>query len=373
MSKQILYNFQTREMKASQFRTGHPPAFAQGEGLHGTLTNQTYAATNAFITTDDVANPIFKVRAKYIKIVPGKKMTARNAILYAAGVPVFYFPFYSRNLGEHANNFNFVPGYRSISGPYLLTSYTFWLSQQLDGLILHMDERTRRGPGVGPTLNYHLGRWGDGSFKYYYLYDGDTSVSATNGSIPHNRQRVNFSYLATPVTNLEIRAVARYRETATSSANSLRANIARIRSPIPTSKPTSFGATSASTPTPSRASTTSWKRSSACPKSGSPAIAGEWATLPSITRAKPRPATIAGSSSRPTPFPTARISAPAARTLVHQLLLPETFFGWLNVTPRVGGRYTWYSAATGPGATTGEKSRGVLNTGIEFAFRASRL
>ena len=26
-----------------------------------------------------------------------------------------------------------------------------------------------------------------------------------------------------------------------------------------------------------------------------------------------------------------------------QLLLPETFFGWLNVTPRLGGRFTYYS------------------------------
>ena len=57
----------------------------------------------------------------------------------------------------------------------------------------------------------------------------------------------------------------------------------------------------------------------------------------------------------------------------HQLLLPETFFGWLNVTPRVGGRYTYYGTATGPGATTDEVNRGVFNTGMEVSFKASRL
>ncbi len=51
----------------------------------------------------------------------------------------------------------------------------------------------------------------------------------------------------------------------------------------------------------------------------------------------------------------------------HQITLPETLFGWLNVTPRVGGRFTYYSTATGPGASTDEQSRGVFNTGAEVS------
>jgi hypothetical protein len=57
----------------------------------------------------------------------------------------------------------------------------------------------------------------------------------------------------------------------------------------------------------------------------------------------------------------------------HQVLLPETFFGWLNVTPRVGGRFTYYSDASGPGATTDVQYRGVFNTGAEISFKASQL
>jgi hypothetical protein len=37
----------------------------------------------------------------------------------------------------------------------------------------------------------------------------------------------------------------------------------------------------------------------------------------------------------------------------HQVLLPWTFFNWLNLTPRVGGRFTYYSeqdAASGTNA-----------------------
>ncbi len=57
----------------------------------------------------------------------------------------------------------------------------------------------------------------------------------------------------------------------------------------------------------------------------------------------------------------------------HQVLMPETFFGWLNVIPHVGGRFTYYSAASGPGATTDEVNRGVLDAGAQVNFKASRL
>jgi LPS-assembly protein len=57
----------------------------------------------------------------------------------------------------------------------------------------------------------------------------------------------------------------------------------------------------------------------------------------------------------------------------HQLLLPWTFFGWLNVAPRVGGRFTYYGAESGPGGTNATANRTVFNTGIEASFKASQL
>jgi LPS-assembly protein len=48
-------------------------------------------------------------------------------------------------------------------------------------------------------------------------------------------------------------------------------------------------------------------------------------------------------------------------------------FGWLTVTPRVGGRFTYYSEADGPGATTTEQERWVFNTGAEVSFKLSRV
>src|SRR5436190_2517853 len=171
-SEHIRYNYRTRQMEAQQFRTGKPPVFASGEGLSADVTNHIFTGTNAFITLDDIANPEIKVRAKYIKIIPGQKIVARQATLLVGDVPVFYFPFFTRNIGPRANNFNFIPGYRTSFGPFVLGSYHFFLNEELNGA-LHVDYREKRGVGAGPDLHYNLGRWGEGTLRYYYLHDND--------------------------------------------------------------------------------------------------------------------------------------------------------------------------------------------------------
>jgi len=57
----------------------------------------------------------------------------------------------------------------------------------------------------------------------------------------------------------------------------------------------------------------------------------------------------------------------------HQFTLPWTFFNWLNVTPRVGGRFTYYSAQSSVTGTNSEVYRSVFNTGVGMSFKASRL
>ena len=57
----------------------------------------------------------------------------------------------------------------------------------------------------------------------------------------------------------------------------------------------------------------------------------------------------------------------------HQIVLPLTLFGWLNITPRAGGRFTYYTETEGTGATNEETSRSVFNTGAEVSFKASRV
>ena len=116
-------------------------------------------------------------------MVPGQYIEAWNAVVFMDGVPAFYFPYYKRNLGPHANNLDFHPGYRNAYGPFLMSTYNWWLNDSVDGA-LHMDYREQRGLGIGPDLNLHLGRWGEAGIKYYYLHDQDPDYNLNTNNFP---------------------------------------------------------------------------------------------------------------------------------------------------------------------------------------------
>ena len=368
----IRYNFKTRQMQAEQFRTGKAPVFIEAEGLHGEITNQLYAATNSVITTDDVAEPAVKIRAKYIKIIPGDKVEAHGATLYVEGVPVFYWPYYSRKLGPRANNFNFIPGYRSSWGPFLLTGYQFFMGDELDGL-MRVDYREKRGVGVGPNLNYHLGRWGDGTFRYYYMYDQDPGAGGGDPNINPNRQRVDFSYQADPATNLNIKAVVRY-QTDTNIVREFFESEYRLDPQPNTYFEINRFWQNFSVDTYVQPQVNNFLETQE--KLPDVRLNGQrqqlWETpvyYESVTSAGYYRHAYGKTNGV---YDGLDYEAPRADTY-QKLLLPHTFFDWLNVTPRVGGRYTYYGATTGPGATTDDESRWVFDTGAEVSAKASRL
>lgn len=374
-SEHVRYNYKTHQMEAEQFRTGETPVFAAGAGLHADITNRIYTATNALVTTDDVAQPAFKVRARRIEIIPGKRIRAYGATLYVGQVPTFYFPYYSRSIGEHSNHFNFTPGYRSLFGPFLLGNYTWYYTDELDG-VFHLDYRLKRGPGVGPDFNYHLGKWGEGTLKYYYTHDNDPTADQLGVPISENRQRVYFAYQANPATNLYLKALARYESDLAVVRDFFESDYRRDPQPSSFFEANKF-----------------WNNFSvdayAQPRlndfletverlpdirvtgyrqqlGGSPLYYESETSAGYYRRLFPDSL---GTNGPPTGF---NYEAGRGDTY-HQVLLPLTLFGWLNLTPRVGGRGTYYTEASGPGATTDEQSRGVFNTGAEVSFKAYRL
>jgi LPS-assembly protein len=374
-SEHVRYNFKTRQMQAQQFRTGETPLFASGQDLQGDLTNRIYTAERAMITTDDVAQPGIKLRARRITIIPGKRIEATHATLYFGAVPVFYFPYYTRNIGEHPNNFNATPGYRSLFGPFILGSYTWYWSEELDG-ILHLDYRQKRGPGGGPDLNYHLGRWGEGSFKYYYTHDNDSNVDELGVPIPEDRQRIWFSYESNPATNLYLKSLVRWESDLAVVRDFFESEYRLDPQPSTFFEANKFwrdfSVDAYVQPRPN-----TWLQTvERLPDVRLTGYRQEIGSSPFYYESESsagyyqfRFAEDGGIYGAP---PGLDYMAGRADTF-HQVLMPETFFGWFNVTPRVGGRLTCYTDAAGPGATTTEEYRGVFNTGAEVSFKAARL
>jgi len=381
VGEHIKYNFITQQMRTEQFRTGRSPVFAGGTGLSGDNSNRVYTAHNGFVTTDDSADPAYQVRASRIKIIPGKSVEMWNAVMYAEGMPVFYFPYYKRTLGSRQNNFMVMPGYNSRYGGYLLGTYRWYLGDAVDGK-LHLDYRTKRGIGVGPDAAARLGKWGDFNLKYYYTHDGRPNTSTNTfpqfGDIPENRQRFKFEWQATPATNLNLKALVNYQSdplvmhdfmpgeySANPQPNTfIEANkywdnwsldaltTPRINSffnqveRLPDVRLTGFRQQVLDSPVYyDSQSSAGWYRQFATYTNGVyHNTNGYYAN--SATRAD----------------------------TYHQFTLPWTFFHWLNVTPRVGGRLTYYSSQNFTnGQPDSDTFRGVFNTGVGTSLKASQL
>jgi lipopolysaccharide assembly outer membrane protein LptD (OstA) len=374
-SEHIRFNFYTRQIEAEQFRTGQAPFFSEGKALSADITNHVYIGSDAVITSEDIGHPLVKLRAKTIKLIPGKKLEAHNATLYIGNVPVFYFPFYSRNLTEHASHYTFLPGYRTSFGPFLLGTYTYWLSDELDGAV-HLDYRGKRGPGVGPDFNYHLGPWGEGTFKYYYTHDRDPNIDELGVPIPENRQRLYFSYQANPATNLYAKALVRYESDPAMVRDFFEGEYRRDPQPDSFVEVNKFWQNFSLDALVQPRVNYFLETVERLPDIRLTGFRQELGATPFYYESESSAGYYrrAFAENAPTNAAPPGLNYEAARAdTYHQVLLPETLFGWLNVTPRVGGRFTYYSEASGPGATTDEQYRGVFNTGAEISFKASRL
>ena len=384
----IRYNFKTRQLEAEVFRTGHWPVFAAGENLgaenlgrdptnnvataRNALTNGVYTARNAFITTDDIANPAERIRASSIKIIPGKSIEARSAVLYLGNVPVFYFPYYTQPLDKNANHFNFTPGYRTSYGEFLLSRYTWQLNDTVDG-VLRADYRSLRGAAGGADLNLHLGQWGEAAMQYYYLHDEDPDYGNSAEVPPADRQRFTFGYDATPYTNLNFKAQVNYL------SDSLILHDFFQRDYLQNPQPSTFVEInklfdnfSLDVLTVVRANDF-FQTVERLPDVELTGFRQQVSHTPLYYESKSAIGYYNREFAITNGVPTGLDYAAARFDTYHQVTLPETFFGWLNVIPRVGGRWSYYGEESGSGGTKDATLRTVFNTGAEATFKVSRL
>ncbi len=390
----FIYDARTGDIRGDFFKTVQMPFSVSGQSFTGS-SNHVYFVNNAFISTDDYERPAYRVRARQMTIVPGDYFEAHQATLFVGKTPVFYWPYYRRSLKKHPNNFEFVPGDRSIFGPYLLSAYNWYGNGLLDGTI-HLDERERRGLAGGPDLTLHMGDWGEAAFRYYYAHDIDPAADGI--SAPHvnnNRQRATFYYEVHPATNLTAKIVANYQSDplvvrdfweGQYLANVEPASFAEVSQltpnwvidgmaqpqvvnffetveRLPDAELTGLRQEVGATPVYYESQSSIGYYERAFSDTNAPVPYTNYGLLPIGMGNGFTTGTIGG-------YP--NYSAARADTF-QQFTMPETFFGWFNVTPRVGGRVTYYSDVEGPAIQTNAQTRGVFNTGVDFSFKASRV
>ena len=371
-SERMRYNFYTGEILGSDFRTGQTPYFAEGNVLAGDHKAGVYVGREGSVTTDDYAGSAgYRVRAKNIIIVPGEYVEATDAVLYIGKVPVFYFPIYRKSLKENANHISFTPGYRSVYGAYLLTSYNWYWDQQLEGVV-HLDGREKRGVGFGPDFKWTLPRYGEGMFKSYYVNDLDPDENPfTHDAIQENRYRIWAGHQIDLRTNLTAKALVRYQSDQfiirDFFESEYRDNVQPNSFVNINQRWSNFTLDAVVQPRVNDFFETverlpDIKLTGLRQQIGATPLYYESDSSFGYFQRK-----FSENDTNDLPY-----SAMRADTF-HQITLPQTFFGWLNVTPRVGGRFTHYTEAHMEGGVTGDEDRGVFNTGAETSFKLSRL
>jgi len=367
LGERIAYNFKTEKIVGENFRAGQPPYFTRGEVLTGDVGAKVYVLAEGLVTTDDLEDPGYRIRARMVTIVPGDYIECENATVYLGDVPVFWWPKFKRSLKPRRNHWVSVPGYRNKYGAFLLSTYEWYWDERLKGAV-HVDERILRGPGAGVDLDLRLPKLGEADFKYYYTHDKRPGRDAREESIDENRQRVWFTYLNEVRTNLSLRGAVRYQSDSKIIHDFFESEFRGDPQP--------------STFVELDQQWSNWSLDLLA----QPRVNEFQETVERLPDIKltglrqqigPTPlyyesVSTFGYYQREFSFTdTNRYSALRADTF-HQLLMPWMFFDWLNVTPRVGGRYTHYGESSGPGADTVDQDRGVLNTGVEATLKTSR-
>lgn len=174
---------------------------------------QVYIGRDAAITTHDVEEPNFWVRAKETRIYPGEKIVFDDLRLYAGGVPVFWLPYLSQPLDADLG-YHFIPGARSNWGPFLLNTYGIMLGGETDPVTgentdawllsrWHLDIRTSRGIGTGVDfVDTRVENTDELSgLSLYYLNDldpGKERSGVPRGFVNEDRYKIELKHRLKP-------------------------------------------------------------------------------------------------------------------------------------------------------------------------------
>jgi LPS-assembly protein len=200
--ERIVYNTNTSELHGADIRSGMAHKGGQLFYDMGSFETETkyverVDGEGVFITTHDMANPNYKVKARKITIYPEDRVVMKGVKIYAGNTPVLWLPYVSQPLDDEVG-YTFSPGYGQNWGAFLLNQYGMIHGDHTLAKY-HLDLRSARGLAGGVDLislknkdNQNIGR-----LKLYYANDSDPLRSQANevrSDVDSSRYRINFQH-----------------------------------------------------------------------------------------------------------------------------------------------------------------------------------
>src|SRR3984893_5103795 len=391
-----VYNTETNEMRGAETRMQYNPYFLEGETL-SSIGEKGYRVRNGIFTTHDSAKPDFHFRARTVRVYENDHVTFQNVTFYAGNVPIFWWPYLYQSLDD-AFSFTLSPAFLSSWGPSLLGQVSFPITDQIKGR-LRLDYRSRRGVALGfdAEIDYGQNNSSWAKLKTYYIQDQNPLINRTalpRGSIPTGRyratleDRTNFTsdiYGIAEVTKLSDAFVMEDFYQNDFRVDPVPDNVVALTKINPFYTLTAIARFQANE------------------------FFEQTERLPEVVLDIKRHALFGGPilyegetgvADRHRNFPSGAGFEDYGTVRVdtfHQLLYPNTYFGWLSIVPRAGFRATYYDETRDLGKTilmpssnplvpdfllpnptlaqpipeAGDKVRTVLNAGLEASFKMS--
>ena len=194
IAEEGVYNIDTKQIRTSTVQTEFHPYFLSSNNVNQTATN-TYHVENATFTTDDSSRPDFHLHARTVRVYENDHVVFQNVTFYIGKVPVFWWPYMYQSLND-AFSFSIAPADLSSWGPSLLTQITFPITDDIKGRV-RLDYRGRRGVAIGfeSDVDYGKDKTSNLKLKTYYIDDQNPDINPTaqkRGDVSPNRYRLSL-------------------------------------------------------------------------------------------------------------------------------------------------------------------------------------
>ena len=194
VAEEGVYNIDTKQIRTSDVRTEYHPYFLSGRNVNQTASS-VYRVEGATFTTDDSPRPDFHLHARTVRVYENDHVVFQNVTFYIGRMPVFWWPYLYQSLND-AFSFSIAPADLSSWGPSLLTQLTFPITDDINGR-LRLDYRGRRGPAIGfdSDIDYGKDKSSNLKLKTYYADDQNPNINTTaekRGDVDPNRYRLTL-------------------------------------------------------------------------------------------------------------------------------------------------------------------------------------
>ncbi len=178
----ITYNLDTKAIISQTFKAADYPRFLTGKDVTTPGMNH-YRLKDASFTTSNRANPSFHLEANTIEYRPNDEVVMKNVVVYVGEIPVFYFPIFVQSLTDSRPTYQFQVGDSGQFGYFIDNKYNWVANDRMRGDV-EFDIREKRGYAGGVDVQYYPSQTSDILLKTYYAQDN--LYSQTDPSVPNS-------------------------------------------------------------------------------------------------------------------------------------------------------------------------------------------